>query len=708
MRTLTLLVLAAGIAKPIFAQPQPTFYARTDVDSYIVCPATQGIIQVSDFNSDGILDLLCTTIQLGNGDGTFRPGPALNVPLGDFSDPYPTDVNGDGIPDLVYANNVNGRLGLEVMLGNGDATFQAAKFYPSSSSDDTNTDYGDSIVFYDFNGDGVKDAVLLGSGEYIFFAGRANGSFQASRPVTLGTAGSLPPAAMAAVDVNGDGLLDLVIDGTSAIEVLLGKGDGTFQRPVITLTSLNAGRGVMAVGDLNQDGSPDVALQSSYSNTVNVYFGKPDGTFRAAQILNMPGDGPVQALVIADVNGDGILDLVDDLVEVALGKGHGAFAAPVYYPVNGASLGAGGGALGIGDFRNLGRLDLVTQDNYGLSILLNGGKGKYIDGVPTMVTGGEVSCSAAGDFNGDGIPDLAISDNANILVYLGTGKAGAPFTAGATYPLINGGCPFVGDFNGDGHLDLLITAGSPTAAYAYLGKGDGTFQLGPVSPVPGFCFFGFADFNGDGILDYVSTSNLIAYGNGSFGTPSTLIPGAAFLDVATTDFNADGRPDIVATAIGNSLSILINKGDGTFQQTTTASCGGPYHIEVGDADGDGKPDIALGCFDQIGLYLNDGAGGVAAPTIYDEPPSEYAGVVTIADINGDGIPDLEGAAPGNVMVLLGQGAGKFASPIFLGTGNHTEDLFVLNTHKQKPASGIPDLVVTDQTGVIYDLVNETK
>ncbi len=103
------------------------------------------------------------------------------------------------------------------------------------------------------------------------------------------------------------------------------------------------------------------------------------------------------------------------------------------------------------------------------------------------------------------------------------------------------------------------------------------------------------------------------------------------------------------------------------------------------------------------------AGGVAAPTFYKEPLSlQASGDVAIADVNGDGIPDLMGAEPGNLAVFLGQGAGTFAPAFFLGTGNFTEDLFVLNTHKQKPAEGTPDLVVTDNSGVIYDLVNETK
>ncbi len=709
MKILTLLALAIGMGGLASAQLQPNFYARRDLDSYIICQQPQGVVQVADFNGDGNPDLLCSTMQLGNGDGTFRPGPAFTASYTAKGQANAIDVNGDGKADAVYPDFQHGHLGISVMLGNGDATFQSPLFYPSSSTNDVVPAGGDPIVFGDYNGDGIVDAVLLCSTQVIFFAGRPDGAFQASGTVPVSLPAGYSPVTLAALDVNGDGDLDLVVDVSSAIEVLFGNGNGTFQRPIVTRIASGSGFAVMAVGDLNQDGIPDVVLQAYNTNTVNLYFGKADGTFRAAQSLNIPGDGPAQAIAIADLNGDGIPDLVDDLVEVALGKGHGDFAPAVYYPVNGASLFAGGGAIAVGNFQNTGRLDLVIQDSYGLSILLNAGRGTFIDGVPTTVPGGRIACSAAGDFNRDGIPDLALSTNSSILIYLGTGKAAAPYKAGATYPLASDGCPVAGDLNGDGKIDILIPAGSPTAAYAYLGNGDGTFQAGPASSLPEVCFFSLADFNGDGILDYVTSTNLMAYGNGdgSFSTPVTIVPGAYFVDIATADMNGDGRPDIIATQHGNLLDVLLNNGDGTFKETTTTACDEANHIGVGDADGDGKPDVAISCADEVGLYLNNGDGGLAAPAFFEEPSQEYIGVLAIADLNGDGIADLESAEPGNVVVWLGEGAGKFASPIFLGTGNATEDFHMLNSHKQT-TKGTPDLVVTDESGVIYDLINETQ
>ncbi len=171
MKAFILLLLTLTCSGLASAQKLPTFYARTDLSSADGCQSPLGILQVGDFNHDGIPDSLCSTMQLGNGDGSFRPGPAFNLTGTALSSGYAVDVNGDGTSDVVYAEFQNGRLGLAVMLGNGDATFQSARFYPSTSTDSQHAANYDAIVFYDFDGDGVKDAVLMGSAEYNLFRG---------------------------------------------------------------------------------------------------------------------------------------------------------------------------------------------------------------------------------------------------------------------------------------------------------------------------------------------------------------------------------------------------------------------------------------------------------------------------------------------------------------------------------------------------------
>jgi hypothetical protein len=125
---------------------------------------------------------------------------------------------------------------------------------------------------------------------------------------------------LAAIDMTGDGRLDLVVDAADAIYVLRGNGDGTFQAPLITATESDAGFGDMAVADINQDGFPDVALGDVYSSNILIYPGKGNGRFGLPRTVYLPGGN--LAFVVADVNGDGIPDLVNGGVEIALGEGN--------------------------------------------------------------------------------------------------------------------------------------------------------------------------------------------------------------------------------------------------------------------------------------------------------------------------------------------------------------------------------------------------
>src|SRR6185437_8156492 len=149
-------------------------------------------------------------------------------------------------------------------------------------------------------------------------------------------------------DLNGDGIPDLVLSNERApyFSVLLGLGDGTFQKPV----SYSAGLcRAVTLGDFNGDGHLDVATANlDDSQTVLVFLGQGDGTFQPG-VPSPVGAYPTD-IVAGDFNGDGHLDLATanpyedtGTVSVILGHGDGTFQEPMIYSVGSdpASIAAG-------------------------------------------------------------------------------------------------------------------------------------------------------------------------------------------------------------------------------------------------------------------------------------------------------------------------------------------------------------------------------
>jgi hypothetical protein len=139
--------------------------------------------------------------------------------------------------------------------------------------------------------------------------------------------------------------------------------------------------------------------------------------------------------------------------------------------------------------------------------------------------------------------------------------------------------------------------------------------------------------------------------------------------VATGDFNADGKLDLaVANHQGNSVSILLGKGDGTFQSNVDYATGQfPYSVAVGDFNGDGKPDLAVADYypgDSISILLGNGDGTFQGHVDYPTSPDDPYGTV-VADFNGDGMLDLATTNMNGdaVSVFLGNGNGTFQAHV---------------------------------------------
>ena len=332
------------------------------------------------------------------------------------------DVNGDGRPDIVVANTNSNTVG--VLLGNGNGTFQAAATYGSGGL------YVLSVAVADVNGDGKPDVVVgnacasnncIGATVGVLL-GNGDGTFQ--RVVTYDSGGGYAES-IAVADVNGDGKPDLLVANySSQLGVLLGNGDGTFQSPA-TYSSGGHAQSVV-VADVNGDGKPDVVVANGVdSRQVGVLLGNGDGTFQPVVLYDSGGANPSSAAV-ADVNGDGKPDLLvvnrySFNIGVLVGNGDGTFRRAVTYNSGGDYP----ASVAVADVNGDGKPDMVVANNsFTVGILLGNGNGSFKPVVVYASGGYSAESVAIADVNGDGKPDVLVANACSGGVCEGDGVVG--------------------------------------------------------------------------------------------------------------------------------------------------------------------------------------------------------------------------------------------------------------------------------------------
>jgi hypothetical protein len=359
-------------------------------------------------------------------------------------------------------------------------------------------------------------------------------------------------------------------------------------------------------------------LDSSNSNAVlgTAALGGNSG-LSFLNTLNLSVSQPF-AVAVADFNGDGIPDLAvgngaNNSVAIFLGNGDGTFTQAANSPV---TVGGIPFSIAAGDFNLDGIPDLAIANagSSTMTILLGNGDGTFKQAANSPVTVGNNPHSVAvGDFNGDGIPDLVTVGNTSAgTVTTLLGKGDGTFTQAANSPFNVGTFPqsvAAGDFNGDGILDLAVTNSTVGTVTILLGNGDGTFTQAANSPIVASSYvysIVVGDFNRNGILDLAVTNGenntvtiLLGKGDGTFtqAAKSPISVGSDPFPIAVGDFNGDGIPDLAVGNSGNgTVTILLGNGDGTFTQAANSPLtvgNDPFSVAVSDFNGDGTPDLAV-------------------------------------------------------------------------------------------------------------------
>ncbi len=517
--------------------------------------------------------------------------------------------------------------------------------------------------------------------------------------------GFFAATSLAMQDLDGDGNPDAVIadEFADAVQVLLGDGVGSFGSG--TAFPVGEDPFIVKLGDVNGDGQLDAVVTNRASGDLSVLLGAGDGSF--GEQSRFPAGVEPLALQLADVDSDGDLDAIvidrgESGFDVLRNEGSGSFGMPSRVVTSDVLV-----FVEFADLDADGDLDAVGRVGRGQPVVLVNSGGGVFEPERELVTPIRIESLKLADMDGDGDVDIVgleqlepITDTSMALVFANEGDLN--FTAGTlvNVPILGAQVELV-DLDGDLDLDV-VTADSLNDSVALLfNNGDGTLDPGgrygaifaerPTSG--GIVGVATGDTDGDGDADIVVARNreslggvLLNRGDGTFAAPVRArvdsTEGETSSEIAITDFDRDGRLDIVSVSEGaNGPFFLYGAGLDTFVagEPTDTSRIEPSDVALGDFNADGLPDVVV-AGERIAALLNRGDRTFAVNEDDFELDSGD-GQVAVGDMDGDGFEDIV-TTESSVVTRFGDGTGGFPRLQELQIGVSTPtDLLLLDADR---------------------------
>lgn len=419
--------------------------------------------------------------------------------------------------------------------------------------------------------------------------------------------------------------------------------------------------------------------------------------------------------LIADLNGDGLLDVVSSdwltssRMVARLGQGDFTFAAAIDLPSSAKTS----SWYAAGDFNGDGKTDLVTAGETSgarsVRVLLGDGSGHFSDGPAATVIAPAAASITTIDLDEDGRLDVIIgsgfSSGANLpgqLLVL-RGRGDGSFDAPVARSVGAGNMTTVAaDMNRDGHVDLVVGGTFGSSLQVLLGDGTGALTPLPNLPVSALGVFSVVDINADAVPDILAADGdlavFIGQGDGTFSATRQSLGRPLGSVAVAVDLDADGRAELVYAEAGGTggtaLNVLRAGADGRFVVfDSVAVPNGVTLLSAADFNGDGKLDVAMDVGTEVRLVTGRGDATLIAPSTVLAP--DLARAVIAVDSNGDGRIDLVSAGEGGVSVQLNQGGG-FDDPARISAGGTVFNTVLLG---DIDGDGRDDIVAGSATGI---------